>query len=119
MTNEIIYEFRTYNPLEATSSGYDIEFYENGQAKLIYETKWGSRIWGNVFVVDSLPEEVQSALDREINGIDHDLEPDLKAALWNWLSNNDDDEMFRFNPTDADPELPTHWKLIRKGNHMK
>ncbi len=104
--------------MEASSTGYDIEFLDNGQAVLTYETRWGRCVHGNVFRVDSLPQDVAEALDREIKQVDHGYEPDLEAALETWLNDTDDDEMFRFNPAAQDLELPAGWKLIRKGTYI-
>ena len=118
MLPKTIHRFRTYNPLEASSTGYDIDFLDNGQAVLSYETRWGRCVHGNVFRVDSLPQDVSEALDREIQEQDHGYEPDLEAALEPWLNSSNDAEMAHFNPAAIDLELPAGWKLIQKGTYI-
>lgn len=73
----------TYNPLEATSTGYDISFYPD-YAILEYHSRWQGSYTGQTWKAVP-PEDVTAALHRELADEDHGHEPDLAAAIEAWL----------------------------------
>jgi len=110
-----IFHFRTYDPSESTSTGYDIEFFYNQAlstsltpmyyAVLTYESKWQGSETGQKYKVNPIPADVADAFYRETNGKDHGHEPDLAAAIDTWLRLED-------------PSCE-NWKKIRSGSKIR
>jgi hypothetical protein len=110
-----IFHFRTYDPSECTSTGYDIEFFENQAlstsltpmyyAVLTYESKWQGTETGQRYKVNPIPKDVADAFYRELNNKDHGHEPDLAAAIDTWLELED-------------PSCE-NWKKIRSGSKIR
>jgi hypothetical protein len=106
-----ILHFRTYDPNECTSVGYDIEFFENQAlstslapiyyAVLTRESKWQGSETGQKYKVSPIPNGVTDALCRQLNNKDHGREPDLATAIDTWLELED-------------PSCK-NWKKIRSG----
>jgi hypothetical protein len=118
MTSSIpapLLHFRTYDPGECTSAGYDIEFFKSKvldtslqtsyYAVLTYESKWQGSESGQKYKVHPIPADVADALTRELNNEDHGHSPDLAAAVDTWLELED-------------PSEP-HWKKIRVGVRIR
>jgi hypothetical protein len=107
-----IFHFRTYDPSECTSTGYDIEFFDNETlseplyyAVLTYESKWQGSESGQKYKVNPIPKDVADAFYRELNNKDHGHEPDLAAAIDTWLELED-------------PSCE-NWKKIRSGSKIR
>ena len=90
-TPSTILEFSTYDSGEATSTGYDITFRNDGTAKLVKHTNWAGEVAGTTWIAD-VPISVKAAVKREIDGIDHGDNPDLAAAVESWLCYADEQE---------------------------
>lgn len=106
-----IFHFRTYDPTESASTGYDIEFFGNENltgplyyAVLTYESKWQGSETGQQYKASPIPKDVAGALYRELNNQDHGHEPDLAAAIDTWLELED-------------PSCE-NWKKIRCGSKI-
>lgn len=102
--NPPLHTHKTYNPYEATSTGYDISFYPE-YAILEYRSRWQGSYTGQTWKAVP-PEDVTAALHRELAGEDHGHEPDLEAALEAWLGELGPDDRTHFS----------NWKLIRRGS---
>lgn len=98
------FTFRTYNPKDCTSSGYDIEFFD-AYAILTYHTCWQGGVTGTVYrvVADLIPRVVAEAVFREIYGIDHGHLPDLETAIEDWIESD---------------EARAKWVRVRKGSRI-
>jgi hypothetical protein len=96
-----VFTFRTYNPKDCTSSGYDIEFFD-AYAILTYHTCWQGGVTGTVYKAD-LTRAVTGAILREINRTDHGHEPDLETAIEDWIESD---------------EARAKWVRIRKGSRI-
>ena len=114
MTSSIpapLLHFRTYDPKECTSTGYDIEFFRNQAlstspqpsyyAILTYESKWQGSESGQKYKVTPVPVDVADAITRMLKNEDHGHRPDLAAAIDTWLELEDPSKL--------------HWKKIRCG----
>jgi hypothetical protein len=77
-----------------TSRGYDVDVRADGTLRLTYRTKWQGEIDGTVYIADADEDIMRAA--RGAN--DHD-DPDLDAAIRNWL----------------DLQAPSQWKRVRLG----
>jgi hypothetical protein len=107
-----IFHFRTYDPSECTSTGYDIEFFDNEKpleplyyAVLTYESKWQGSKSGQKYKVTPIPVDVADALYRELNKKDHGHEPDPATAIEAWLKLED--------------PFCENWKKIRSGSKIR
>ena len=107
-----IFHFRTYDPTESASTGYDIEFFNNQRlseplyyAVLTYQSKWQGSEAGQEYKVTPIPVDVADALYRELNNRDHGHEPDLATAIDAWLELED-------------PSCE-NWKKIRSGSKIR
>lgn len=100
------FTFRTYNPKDCTSSGYDIEFFD-AYAILTYHTCWQGGVTGTVYRAEltggGYAFQVAGAVWREINGIDHDHLPDVETAIEDWIESD---------------EARAKWVRIRKGSRI-
>ena len=101
MTKPPIATTRTYDSRELTSTGYDVEIFAD-YVILTYESKWQGDRPGTKYKVTPVPPEVLAAAMRELNGKDHEHEPDLESAVQDWLSTAHESE----------------WKLIRRGSKI-
>lgn len=99
---DLVRSVKTYKATEATSRGYDIDFYlcstdhSLGYAILTFHSNWQGEEDGRKYKADILPE-VLRALNREICDEFPDHEPDLEAAVYTWMQR----------------ETPDDWQLIR------
>lgn len=100
-SKEPIAEIQTYSSRDFTSTGYDITVFEN-YAILRYHTNWQGSKDGETYKAFP-PAYVIEAAKREAAGIDHGHEPDLNAAVWQWLDSDDGDR----------------WQLIRRGSVIR
>lgn len=99
------FTFRTYDPSDAASVGYEIQFFKYC-AVLTYRNLRSGGIAGTVYRAHP-PLDVKEAVWREVNGIDHGHEPDLEAAVDDWLNGEFDPKTGRF--------YLSCFKCIRKG----
>jgi hypothetical protein len=100
--HDLVRSVKTYKATEATSRGYDIDFYlrstDNiiGYAILTFHSNWQGEEGGRKYKAD-IPGYVIRALHREIREEICDYEPDLEAAIYTWMQR----------------ETPDDWQLIR------
>ena len=118
-TQAPVFTFRTYNPIECTSTGYDIEFYRLDAlvegfvdyAILTYKTCWQGSVTGTVYRAVP-PQDVKRAIRRELDGTDHGHDPDVETAIDDWLSTLAAD-------SSGEPFPSAGWKRIRKGVRIR
>lgn len=94
---DLVRSLKTYKATEATSRGYDIDFYlcstdwDNGYAILTLHSNWQGEKDGRQYKSD-IPTEVLRALNSELRGEIPDHEPDLEAAIYTWMQNGTTDD---------------------------
>lgn len=99
---DLVRSVKTYKAKEATSRGYDIDFYlcstdhSLGYAILTFHSNWQGEEDGRKYKAD-IPSEALRALNLELQTGIPDYEPDLEAAVYTWMQN----------------EAPDDWQLIR------
>lgn len=95
--HDLVRSVKTYKATEATSRGYDIDFYlcstdhSLGYAILTFHSNWQGDEGGRKYKAD-IPPEVLRALNREIRNEFPDYEPDLEAAVHTWMENETTDD---------------------------
>lgn len=95
--HELVRSVKTHKATEATSRGYDIDFYlcstddSIGYAILTFHSNWQGEADGRKYKA-SIPGEVLRALNREIRDEFPDHEPDLEAAVYAWMQNETTDD---------------------------
>jgi hypothetical protein len=99
---DLVRSVKTYKATEATSRGYDIDFYlcstdhSLGYAILTFHSNWQGEEDGRQYK-SQIPGEVLRALNNELRGEIPDHEPDLEAAVHTWMQ----------------IETPYYWQLIK------
>lgn len=94
---DLVRSLKTYKATEATSRGYDIDFYlrstdqSYGYAILAFHSNWQGEKDGRKYKAD-IPPEVLRALNNELRGEIPDHEPDLEAATYTWMQNETTDD---------------------------
>lgn len=94
---ELVRSVKTYKATEATSRGYDIDFYlcstdySFGYAILTFHSNWQGEEGGRQYKSD-IPGYVLRALNNELRGEIPDHEPDLEAAIYTWMQNGTTDD---------------------------
>jgi len=99
---ELVRSLKTYKATEATSRGYDIDFYlcstnwGYGYAILEFHSNWQGEKDGRQYR-SLIPVEVLTALKNELQGEIPDHRPDLEAAVYTWMQNaaTDDWQLIR------------------------
>jgi hypothetical protein len=97
LTHELVRSVQTYKATEATSRGYDIDFYlcktdhSIGYAILTFHSNWQGEEDGRKYKAD-IPGEVLRALNSELMSEVPDHEPDLEAAVHTWMQNKTTDD---------------------------
>lgn len=79
-------EFKTYDTLDISTTGFIVEFYEEPDyAVITNRSRWQGSVDGRAWRCDSVPSEVMAAARRENRREPHGHEPDLGAAVDTWL----------------------------------
>lgn len=100
-TREPIASVETYGS-DCTSTGYDVEIYSD-YAILVYHSCWQGDRPGTTYRATP-PQEVMEAARREAAGEPHGHEPDLEAAVSDWLNSCC---------------VETEFKLLRRGSIIR